>query len=109
MGLCLSALTTSTKELEMPLPLTNDFTGRQWRIITTGVSPLANTKIGGGIWTGGTPGDIYTMIDAAGRALDWVYPADGSAVTIHRLGWLSGPVTITSMPHGEVQLYLDTK
>jgi hypothetical protein len=93
----------------MALPTTNDFTGRQWRIVTTGEIPFANIKIEGGIWTGGTAGNVFTLVDAAGREFDWTFPADGSAVVITKLGWLDGPVTITAMPSGEVQLYLGTK
>jgi hypothetical protein len=90
----------------MALPTTNDFSGRQWRIVVPGSIPYANAKIDGGIWTGGTAGDVFTITDEAGREYDWVFPADGSAVTITKLGWLSGPITITSIPHGEVQLYI---
>lgn len=93
----------------MALPGTNNFTSRQWRIVTTGTSPLANTKIAGGIWTGGTAADQLSFVDVAGRQFDFIYPADGSAVVIGKLGWLSGPITFTSVPHGELILYLDTK
>ncbi len=89
--------------------MANDFTGRVLKITTTGQIPLANFKVEGGIWTGGTAADVFSIVDVAGRQYDWTFPADGSAVTITKLGWLSGPVTITSMPHGEVQLYLGTR
>ena len=90
----------------MPLPTTNDFTGRIWRLVTPGLSPLANIKVKGGTWTGGTPADIFSFVDIAGREYDWVYPADGSIVTFMEMGWLSGPITITALPHGEVTWFL---
>lgn len=89
--------------------MANDFTGRILKLTTTGTIPLANFKIEGGIWTGGTAADIFTLTDVAGRSYDWTFPADGSAIVISKLGWMSGPVVITSLPHGEVQLYLGTR
>lgn len=89
--------------------MANDFTGRILKMTTTGQIPLANFKVAGGIWTGGTAADVFSIVDAAGRQYDWTYPGDGSAVVITKLGWLSGPVTITALPHGEAQFYLDTK
>jgi hypothetical protein len=88
--------------------MANDFTGRVLKITTTGTIPLANFKVKGGIWTGGTAADVFTLVDAAGRSYDWTYPASGD-VSIFELGWVSGPAAITSMPHGEVQLFLGTK
>ena len=96
----------------MTLPTTNNWTGRQIRLVTSStnaVSPYKNLKIDGGIWTGGTAGDQFSFTDVAGREFDWIFPADGSAVVITKLGWLSGPITITSLPHGEVQLYIGGK
>lgn len=89
--------------------MANDFTGRILRITNAGQIPLANLKVEGGIWTGGTAGDVFSIVDAAGRQYDWTFPADGSAVVITKLGWLSGPVTILTIPHGEVQFYLGTR
>jgi len=93
----------------MALPGTNDYTGRIMRLVTTGTIPFANFKIEGGIWTGGTASDQFSIVDAAGRQYDWVFPSSGDAVVITKLGWLSGPVTITSLPHGEVHLYHGTR
>ena len=89
--------------------MANDFTGRIHKITTTGTVPMANVKYKGGTWTGGTAADVFTIVDEAGRSYSWTYPADGSQVTFQELGWLSGPISITSMPHGEVNLYLGTK
>ncbi len=89
--------------------MANDFTGRVLKITATGKIPLANFKIEGGIWTGGTAGDVFSIVDVAGRQYDWTFPTSGDAVVITKLGWLSGPVTITAIPHGEVQLYLGTR
>lgn len=89
--------------------MANNFTGRILRIDTTGTIPLANFKVRGGTWTGGTAADVFTIVDAAGRSYSWTFPADGSAVTFQELGWLSGPVSVTSIPHGEVNWYLATK
>jgi hypothetical protein len=91
----------------MALPGTNDYSGRILRLVTTGTIPLANFKVKGGVWTGGTAADQFSLVDEAGRQYDWIFPSSGM-VTIFELGWLSGPVTITSLPHGEVQLFLGT-
>jgi hypothetical protein len=89
--------------------MANDYSGRILKLTTTGVIPLGNFKVKGGIWTGGTASDVFTLVDSAGRAYDFTYPTDGSVMSIYELGWLSGPVTISSLPHGEVQLFLATK
>lgn len=89
--------------------MANDFTGRTLKITTTGPIPLANFKVKGGIWTGGTAGNVFTMVDAAGRTYDITYPTGGFMVTIPEWGWISGPATITAMPSGEMALYLGTK
>jgi len=91
----------------MAIPGTNDYSGRILRLVTTGTIPLANFKVKGGLWTGGTTSDVFSLVDEAGRQYDWVFPQYGN-VSISEMGWLSGPVTITSLPHGEVQLYLGT-
>lgn len=93
----------------MAIPVTNDFTGRIWRIVTPGTSPLANVKVKGGMWTGGTAADQLSFVDAAGREYDFIYPGSGNALSIPEIGWLSGPITITAIPHGELQLYIGTK
>lgn len=89
--------------------MANDFTGRILRITNTGTIPLANFKVKGGNWTGGTPADVFTLTDVAGRSYSWTFPTDGSEVAIYELGWLSGPVVITAIPHGQVLLFLATK
>lgn len=89
--------------------MANDFTGRQLRIDTTGTISLANFKVDDGVWTGGTPADVFTLTDVAGRSYSWTFPTDGSEVRIGRLGWMSGPVVITAIPHGIVLLYLGTR
>lgn len=95
----------------MSLPTTNDWTGRQIRLVTAAsnaTSPCA-LKIEGGLWTGGTAADVFSFVDTAGRQFDYTFPADGSAVVISKLGWTSGPITVLALPHGEVQLYQGTK
>lgn len=86
--------------------MANDFTGRTLKITNTGLIPLANFKVKGGLWTGGTAADVFTLVDAAGRTYDITYPADSDVVNIHEWGWISGPASITSIPHGEVLLFL---
>lgn len=88
--------------------MANDFTGRTLKITATGTIPLANFKVKGGLWTGGTAADVFTLVDAAGRAYDITYPTNND-VTIPEWGWISGPAVITSIPHGEVLLFLGTK
>ena len=92
----------------MALPTTNDFTGRQWRIVTTGTIPFANFKVAGGVWTGGTSGDIMSYTDSAGREYDFVFPAQGQ-LNIGFLGWVSGPAHITAMPSGEMIWYIPAR
>ena len=88
--------------------MANDFTGRTLKIDTTGLIPLANFKVKGGLWTGGTAGNVFTITDAAGRAYNITFPTNND-VTIPEWGWISGPATITAMPSGEVLLFLGTK
>jgi hypothetical protein len=88
--------------------MANDFTGRTLKITTTGTIPLANFKVKGGLWTGGTAGNVFTLTDVAGRAYDITYPTNND-VTIPEWGWISGPAVITAMPSGEIQLFLGTK
>lgn len=89
--------------------MANDFTGRTLKITNTTTNiPLANFKVKGGLWTGGTAGDVFTLVDAAGRSYDITYPTNND-VTIPEWGWISGPASVTSIPHGEVLLFLGTK
>ena len=94
----------------MAIPVTNDFTGRVWRIVTTGAIPFANFKIKGGVWTGGTAADVASFVDEAGREYDFIFPSAGHLV-IGEMGWVSGPATITVFPagHGEMLWYAGTK
>jgi len=89
--------------------MANDFTGRILKITTTGSIPLANIKVKGGTWTGAAAGNVFAITDEAGRLYSWTFPADGSQVSFQELGWLSGPITITTMGGGQVNLYLGTK
>lgn len=92
----------------MALPTTNDFTGRQWRIVTPGPIPFGNFKVTGGVWTGGSDGQIASFVDAAGREYDFVFPSAGFLV-IGFLGWVSGPANITAMPSGEMIWYIPAR
>lgn len=93
----------------MALPSTNDFTGRIWRVVTTGIAPFGNVKIKGGLWSGGSAGTTLTFTDIAGRTYDFVFPSGGNSISIPEMGWLSGPINFTAMPGGELQLYIATK
>jgi hypothetical protein len=88
----------------------NDFSGRILKITTVPATcPLANFKVKGGQWTGGTSGQTFTITDIAGRIYTWTYPAEG-VVQVYEIGWLSGPVTFGgTMTAGEVELYLPAK
>ena len=94
--------------------MANDYSGRIWKITAAGTTPegTANVKIKGGIWTGGTAGDTFTITDVAGRVYTWLFAAD-SNVTFQELGWLSGPVTFggtfTGTAGAEINLYLGSK
>lgn len=90
----------------MAIPVTNDFTGRVWRIVTPGVIPFGNFQIRGGLWTGGTAAQIASYVDSAGREYDFVYPTSGHLV-IGPVGWVSGPgAAVTAMPSGEMLWYI---
>lgn len=88
--------------------MSNDFTGRILRITETGVIPLANFKVEGGNWTGAASTNTFSLTDVDGREYTWTFPDEGD-VTITKLGWLSGPVTITAIDGGQVLLYLGTR
>lgn len=88
--------------------MANDFTGRVLRITATGTIPLANFKVEGGDWTGGS--GSFVLVDAAGRTYTWTWDTtSGVPIVITKLGWLSGPVTISTFGGGEAHLYLGTK
>ena len=91
--------------------MANDYTGRQWKITTTGTTPFgtANVKIKGGSWTGGTSGNTFTITDVAGRTYTWTFPSTAEQITFQELGWLSGPVTFGGTFTGEIDLYLGSK
>ena len=89
--------------------MANDYSGRQIRLTTTGQIPLGNLKIKGGIWTGMTAPATFSMTDEAGRNFDFTAYQSNYPVLIGELGWLSGPINITSLPTGEVVLFLGTK
>ena len=91
--------------------MANDFTGRIWKITAAGTTPfgLANVKFKGGIWSGFTAGDTFTITDADGRVYTFTAPAADSVVTFQELGWLSGPLTFGGTFHGEIDLFLGTK
>jgi hypothetical protein len=88
--------------------MANDFTGRIWRITGAGVTPFGslNAKIKGGIWSGFTAGNTFTITDSDGRLYTFTAPADDSVVTFQELGWLSCPVTFGGTFTGEVDLFL---
>ena len=48
--------------------MANDFTGRIWRVTAAGTTPfgVANARIKGGSWTGGTAGNTFTISDGDG-------------------------------------------
>jgi hypothetical protein len=88
----------------------NDYSGRTLKLVTTGTIPLANFKVKGGIWSGmSAAGQVFTLVDAAGRAYDITSYAADYPIPIGEWGWISGPAVITSLPSGEVDLYLATK
>jgi hypothetical protein len=91
--------------------MANDYTGRIWKITTTGETPFGtqNVKIKGGSWTGGASGNTFTITDVAGRVYTWTWSADSQQIVFQELGWLSGPVTFGGTFTGEIDLYLGTK
>jgi hypothetical protein len=88
--------------------MANVISGRQILINTTGVIPLGNFKVSDGKWEGATgTGNIFSMVDAAGRVLSYTSFQADYPVDIGKLGWLSGPVTINRIDSGNVILVLD--
>lgn len=89
----------------------NNFTGRIWKIVQAGETPFgtANVKFKGGIWSGFTAGNTFTITDVDGRVYTFTAPADDSVMNFYELGWLSGPLTFGGTFTGEVDLFLGTR
>jgi hypothetical protein len=91
--------------------MANDFTGRIWRVTAAGTTPfgVANARIKGGSWTGGTAGNTFTITDGDGRVYTSTWSANSQQLTFGELGWLEGPITFGGTFTGEIDLYLATK
>ena len=89
--------------------MANVYGSRQMTLTTTGTIPFGNFKVKGGIWTGSTSGNVFTLVDESGNTMSFTSYANNYPINIPEMGWLSGPVSITSLPSGTVQLYLATK
>jgi carbon monoxide dehydrogenase subunit G len=91
--------------------MANDFTGRIWKITSTGNSGFsANVKIKGGNWSGmSAAGQTFQIVDEAGRTYTFTSSGANIAIPIYELGWLSGPVAFTGTFSGEIDLFLATK
>ena len=92
--------------------MANDFSGRIWRITTTGSTPNGtwNVKFKGGMWSGMTAaGQTFTITDVAGRTYTYTSYNVDYPIMIPELGWLSGPLAFGGTFTGEIDLYMATK
>jgi len=89
--------------------MANNFTGRQLIIDTVpAVIPLANFKVGNAVWVDvAAAGDTFTIVDAAGRVYTYVAYQANYPYVIGKMGWISGPATVTVLTSGKVYMYLD--
>jgi hypothetical protein len=95
--------------------MANTITGRQLILNTAGFIFLAcNFKVIECWWQDITAaGQVFSFTDAAGRAYSFTsYSAGGTGIpplSIGKLDWLEGPITITSLPSGNVYMILGNK
>lgn len=96
-----------------------NITGRQIIISAvissaTLVNIPANIKVIDGWWQDITAAaQVFSFTDAAGRAYSFTsYSAGGSGfppISIGKLDWLEGPLTVTALPSGNVYMILGNK
>ena len=91
--------------------MANDFTGRIWKITTSGTTPNGtwNVKMGGGLWSGMAAAQTFIITDVAGRSYTFTANAEADPVMLPKLGWLSGPLAFSGTFTGEVDLFLETR
>jgi hypothetical protein len=95
--------------------MANSFTGRQIIINTTGVINIpCNLKVLDCWWQDiAAASQVFSFTDAAGRAYSFTSFSSGGTgfppVSIGKLDWLEGPITITSIPSGNVYMILGNK
>lgn len=97
--------------------MANNFTGRQIIINATGVvGPPCNFKVTECWWQDiGAGGQTFSFTDAAGRSYSWTSSTPSSTgtgvppVEIGKLDWVEGPITVTSIPSGNVYMILGYK
>lgn len=95
--------------------MANNISGRQLIINATGLINLpCNIKVVDGWWQDiAAASQVFSFSDSAGRAFSFTsWSAGGTGipnVSIGKLDWLSGPLTIATMPSGNVYLILGNK
>lgn len=89
--------------------MANNYSGRQLIIDTApAIIPLANMKIGNMVWADAVAvGDNLTMVDEAGRTFIYLAYQANYPYVIGRLGWVSGPLTISVLASGKLYIYLE--
>jgi hypothetical protein len=87
--------------------MANIITGRQLIITVAGEIDInCNVMISDGVWTGAAAGATLTITDKSGRVLTWTAYQANYPVDLGKIGWLSGPITITTITSGTVFLFL---
>ncbi len=91
--------------------MANTYNTRIWNINVAGTTPFGtlNVKIKGGLWSGGTAGNTFTITDVSGETYTWTWTAGNEPIPFQELGWLSGPITFGGTFTGNINLYLGTK
>jgi hypothetical protein len=88
--------------------MANVVTGRQIKIDSTGELPInCNLKVTDATWFNATTGAVLTITDSAGRVLTWICYATNYPIDLGKLGWLSGPITVTEIDSGIAYLFMD--
>ncbi len=90
--------------------MANNVTGRQFILNTVGLVAGTgyNFKVAGGTWQApGAVGATFQFNDAAGRVYTYTAYQVDYPIDLGKLGWIEGPITITSLPSGVVYMYLD--
>lgn len=95
--------------------MANSITGRQLIINTAGLINLpANFKVIDGWWQDVTAASqVFAFTDASGRPFSFTsYSSGGTGfppIPLGKLDWIAGPITVSSIPSGNVYLILGNK
>lgn len=87
--------------------MANQITGRQLIIDTAGEIDInCNINVTEGTWNNATAGDHLIITDKAGRVFTWICYQNNYPIDLGKIGWLSGPITVTTIASGILYLFL---